>query len=356
MRRKIVSLASINIDEVYHVPHIVKPGETLSSTHRQQNAGGKGANASVAAARAGGHVSIVGKIGKDGLWVRDLLASSGADTDQIIVLDDTATGHAIIQVDKNGENSIVLFPGANYQIDEEDVRKAFAQYGTCDWLLLTSETTGVDEAIRQARAYGMQILWNPAPMPADMVAANRPVDLVDILVVNETELLQLAQQFDNIDLHEGSSERYAKVAQQIMDMFGTRAIVVTLGSEGSVGLVRRASANSHEVHVGSQEKSNSKGEVVVIRMECAPVKKEQIKDTTAAGDTWVGYFAAELARLQNGSPESVGSLASVTPAMVEHAMSFATYASGITVTRLGAFPSIPIRHEVEAFFKSKELP
>ncbi|KAI9482405.1 ribokinase [Coemansia mojavensis] len=336
MQRKIVSLASINIDEVYHVPHIVKPGETLSSMHRQQNAGGKGANASVAAARAGGNVSIVGKIGKDGLWVRDLLASSGANTDQITVLDDTATGHAIIQVDKNGENSIVLFPGANYQINEEDARKAFAQYGTGDWLLLTNETTGVDEAIRQARSCGMQILWNPAPMPANMISANRPVDLVDILVVNETELLHLAQQLDDIDLYEGNDERYAKIAQQIMGLFGTRAIIVTLGSEGSVGLC-------------------NKDEVVVIRMECAPIKKEQIKDTTAAGDTWVGYFAAELARLQNGSPESVGSLASVTPAMVEHAMTLATYASGITVTRPGAFPSIPVRHEVEAFFKRKEL-
>ncbi|KAJ1742145.1 hypothetical protein LPJ68_002187 [Coemansia sp. RSA 1086] len=355
MQRKIVSLASINIDEVYHVPHIVKPGETLSSMHRQQNAGGKGANASVAAARAGGNVSIVGKIGKDGLWVRDLLASSGANTDQITVLDDTATGHAIIQVDKNGENSIVLFPGANYQINEEDARKAFAQYGTGDWLLLTNETTGVDEAIRQARSCGMQILWNPAPMPANMISANRPVDLVDILVVNETELLHLAQQLDDIDLYEGNDERYAKIAQQIMGLFGTRAIIVTLGSEGSVGLVRRASTNPHEVHVGSQAKDCNKDEVVVIRMECAPIKKEQIKDTTAAGDTWVGYFAAELARLQNGSPESVGSLASVTPAMVEHAMTLATYASGITVTRPGAFPSIPVRHEVEAFFKRKEL-
>ncbi|KAJ2170986.1 hypothetical protein EV180_007566, partial [Coemansia sp. RSA 518] len=78
-------------------------------------------------------------------------------------------------------------------------------------------------------------------------------------------------------------------------------------------------------------------------------------DTTAAGDTWVGYFTAELVRLQNASPESVGSLASVTPTMVEHAMTFATFASGITVTRLGAFPSIPERHEVEAFFSSKKI-
>ncbi|KAJ2247476.1 putative ribokinase [Coemansia sp. RSA 475] len=364
MQLKIYSLASINIDEVYHVPHIVKPGETLSSTQRQENAGGKGANASVAAARAGAKVHIVGKIGHDGLWVRDLLSSSGANTDLISVLDDTATGRAIIQVDAHGENSIVLFPGANYKVSKDDACRAFSQCSAGDWLLLTNETTGVADAIAQARACGMQILWNPAPMTADMVSSKQPVDMVDILVLNETELIALARQYDSIGMTEDADEKYTSIGRQVLDRLGIRAIIVTLGSDGSVGLVRRTRVNSHEVLVSSDSGSSSQSvassaksddDIVVIRMGCAPVKKELIKDTTAAGDTWVGYFTAELVRLQNASPESVGSLASVTPTMVEHAMSFATFASGIAVTRLGAFPSIPERHEVEAFFNSKKL-
>ncbi|KAJ2347186.1 hypothetical protein GGF43_004812, partial [Coemansia sp. RSA 2618] len=308
MQQKIYSLASINIDEVYHVPHIVKPGETLTSTQRQENAGGKGANASVAAARAGGRVHIVGKIGHDGLWVRDQLSSSGANTDQVAVLDDTATGRAIIQVDAHGENSIVLFPGANYKINRDDVRKAFAQCGTGDWLLLTNETTGVADAITQAHACGMQILWNPAPMTADLVSSKQPVNLVDILVLNETELFGLARQLDDMDLSEGENG-YISIARQVIDKLGSQAVIVTLGSKGSVGLVRRTKSNTHEIPVSSDSGSSSQSvaseakgsddsDIVLVQMRCAPVKKELIKDTTAAGDTWVGYFAAELVRLQ----------------------------------------------------------
>ncbi|KAJ2808466.1 putative ribokinase [Coemansia guatemalensis] len=364
MLPKIVSIASINIDEVYRVPHIVKPGETISSTGRQQNAGGKGANASVAAARAGGRVHVVGNIGHDGLWVRDLIARSGANVDQITALDDVATGRAIIQVDPSGENSIFLFPGANYCFEAKDARKAFAQCNEGDWLLLTNETTGVADAIIQAHKCGLQILWNPAPMTADMVASKMPVDLVDVLVLNESELLDLARQLDDIDVSKSDSNGYVRVARQVMSVLGSCVIIVTLGSDGSIGLVRRSGNNTHEIPIssnsasqeGASESAINHDSIIEIRMECAPVKKEQIKDTTAAGDTWVGYFAAELAQLQHESPESVGSLATITPTMVEHAMRFATYASGIAVSRFGAAPSIPLRAEVESFLKTKILP
>ncbi|KAJ1812850.1 hypothetical protein LPJ56_003693, partial [Coemansia sp. RSA 2599] len=177
---KIFSFASINIDEVYSVPHIVRPGETLSSTKRQQNAGGKGANASVAAARGGGNVFVVGKVGQDGRWVRDLIGSSGANIDHVAVIPDESTGRAVIQVDAQGENSIVLFPGANHRMTELDARRAFAQSSPGDWLLLTNETTAVAEAIRVAQSRGMRVLWNPAPMADDMVSQGQPVDLVDV--------------------------------------------------------------------------------------------------------------------------------------------------------------------------------
>ncbi|KAJ1718433.1 hypothetical protein LPJ61_006630, partial [Coemansia biformis] len=194
MQPKVVSVASINIDEVYRVPHVVQPGETVSSTGLQRSAGGKGANASVAAARAGAQVYVAGKIGSDGLWVRDVIASAGADVSLVAVLADTPTGRAVIQVDPRGENAIFLFPGANHRLTADDVRQALAQCGPGDWLLLTNETTGVAEAIGHARRCGMQVLWNPTPMPADLVSSGLPLDLPDVLVLNEGELLALARQ------------------------------------------------------------------------------------------------------------------------------------------------------------------
>ncbi|KAJ1800735.1 putative ribokinase [Coemansia sp. RSA 2399] len=367
MDLRVFTFASINIDEVYSVPHIVRPGETISSTERQQNAGGKGANASVAAARAGAQVHIAGLIGKDGLWVRDMLLQTGANVDHVRVLDDASTGRAIIQVDEDGENAIFLFPGANRRLTKADAQRAFAQCTMGDWLLLTNETTAVAEAIAHARSLGMQVLWNPAPMNSRMMDAKELVDMVDVLVLNETELLELAKQIKGVDAEIDSTNKdYTGLARQIIAQVQVRAIIVTLGSEGSVGLVRRARVNSHSILVSSEtssaEASSSSiassgagDDVVEIRMPCAPVPKEEIRDTTGAGDTWVGYFVAELARTQSESPESIGSLATLTPAMVKLAMKFATYASGLAVTKMGAIPSIPERPDVEAFLRTQAL-
>ncbi|KAJ2713547.1 putative ribokinase [Coemansia spiralis] len=349
MQHKIVILASINIDEVYRVPHVVRPGETISSTRLQRNAGGKGANASVAAARAGARVCVVGKIGADGHWVRNVIAGAGADVDLVAVLDDTATGRAVIQVDAAGENAIFLFPGANHKVELADVQPALADCAAGDWLLLTNETTAVAEVISYAHRCGVQVLWNPAPMPADLVSSGMPVELVDVLVLNEAELRALACQLDGLQSAEGN---HADMARHIMARFGTRVVIVTLGRAGSIGLVRRSSDNPHELTEG---RTAASADIAVVHMDCAPVAAEQVKDTTAAGDTWVGYFAAELVRLQSSSAESVGALAALTPAMVERAMQVATYASGITVTREGAIASIPGRAEVDAFLRSQVL-
>ncbi|KAJ2308755.1 hypothetical protein IWW55_000258 [Coemansia sp. RSA 2706] len=360
MQPKIVSLASINIDEVYRVPHIVRPGETLASTGRQQTGGGKGANASVAAARAGGTVHVVGKIGADGRWLRDQLRESGAHVEQITETGDAATGRALIQVDSSGENSIVLSPGANHCIGDEDVRRALAQCGAGDWLMLTNETSGVRAAIELARAARMQVLWNPAPMSQDLVAARMPVELVDVLVVNQSELALLAAQLPGARSSAGDETGCTQTAQAVMRRLGTRVVAVTMGSHGSVAVVRRPAANPHEIPVGdsSSNSSSSSGQseaadLVTIRQPCAPISQAQVIDTTAAGDAWVGYFVAELARRQADSPESVGALAAITPKMVECAMRVATYASAIAVTRRGAFASIPSRLEVDAFIASQ---
>ncbi|KAJ2894540.1 putative ribokinase [Coemansia aciculifera] len=360
MQPRVVSFASINVDEVYSVPRIVRPGETLSSTKRQQNGGGKGANASVAAARAGAPVHVVGKIGSDGLWVRDIIEQAGADVRLVEVLDNTATGRAIIQVDSNGENAIFLFPGANHMLTEADAHRAFAQFAKGDWLLLTNETTAVVEAIIQAQRIGIQVLWNPAPMHDDVSLTRRVVGLVDVLVVNESELLCLAQQLNGGEC----SDDYEALARQVMRELECRVIVATLGSNGCIGLVRRPTTNAHAIPiVGSStdisivscgDDVDDDDDIKVIKMSCSPIRIEQVVDTTAAGDVWVGYFVAELARAQGESPESIGARAALTPAMVDRAMTVATYAAGISVTRMGAVPSIPIREHVDAFVRAKQ--
>ncbi|KAJ1893969.1 putative ribokinase [Kickxella alabastrina] len=359
---KIFSFASINIDEVYSVPHIVRPGETLTSTKRQQHAGGKGTNASIAAARSGhSHVTVIGKIGPDGLWIRTLIESTGANIDHITVLEQTPTGRAIIQVDDAGENAIFLFPGANHMLTQDDARKALAVNSSeGDWLLLTNETTAVVEAMRVAKDAGMQVLWNPAPVDSRVVANG----LVDVLVANESELAEIARQQKGKEADGGGLGDCAKLARQVMLWMGCHVIAVTLGSKGSLGLVRLSRLNTHEIAIHATKDNNSNSDsnssssdndIVEIRMACAPVGKDQVKDTTGAGDTWVGYFAAELARKQGDSPESIGSaVTSLTPSMVEHAMRVATYASGLAVTQMGAVTSIPHRAQVDEFLKTKK--
>ncbi|KAJ2833422.1 putative ribokinase [Coemansia furcata] len=357
MQPKVVSFASINVDEVYSMPRIVRPGETLTATQRRQNAGGKGANASVAAARGGAPVHVVGKIGADGQWVLDIIEQAGANVSLVETLDDAATGRAIIQVDANGENAIFLHPGANHRLTEGDARRALAQFARGDWLLLTNETTAVAEAIALAHAAGVQVLWNPAPMHDDVLLTNSVVGMVDVLVVNESELLRLAQQ-TGCDTGD-----YEAMARRVLRELACRVVVATLGSSGSLALVRRPTANAHAIPIAgsstdisiiSGSSDTDIDDTRVITMGCAPLRIDQVIDTTAAGDTWVGYFVAELARAQAESPESIGATAALTPAMVQRAMTVATHAAGIAVTRMGAVPSIPTRDEVEAFIRSKK--
>ncbi|KAJ2376735.1 putative ribokinase [Coemansia sp. RSA 2607] len=353
MHPTIYSIASINIDEVYSVPHIARAGETLSSTERQQNAGGKGANASIAAARSGAAVHVVGKVGDDGRWLCDLLQSCGAHTEHITVDSSSMTGRAIIQVDAQGENAIVLFPGANQRITGEEVQRALGGARAGDWLMLTNETSAVAEAMEIGRARGMRVLWNPAPMQEN---AGKLARMADVLVVNQTELQGLAS---HLGLEHADD---TEMAERVMQELKLHVLAVTLGASGCLGLVRRPQENAHEIHTADsdvKQQADRRGEhnesVAVICMECAPVGKEHVRDTTGAGDTWVGYFAAELARAQADSPESIGALAELTPMMVEHAMRLATYAAGLAVTRMGAVPSIPERRHVEKFMREKHL-
>ncbi|OMJ28927.1 Ribokinase [Smittium culicis] len=360
---KLIVFGSLNIDEVYTVPHIVKPGETISSSSRVEVAGGKGANSSVAGARAGGKTYLLANSGTDGQWVVDTVKASGVYTlSGVLVSDDLQTGRAIIQVSKEGENSIFLFPGANHRFDLGRVQSSLEDIGVSrgDYFISANETNFVFESIAlAAEKFGAIVVYNPAPMPTqttdEFVAA---LSHVSILVVNETELVSLCEMtLATAGQNDGSavavseaiaSSNYTLLADYVFSMYSTKLIVVTQGSAGvSARLAFGASAKSH-VHV-----------------PISPVSADRVVDTTAAGDTFIGYFSASLAETDIGSrylaqpaaslPTNDNFSASIVHA-VEQCMKRASYASGITVTGKGAIPSIPHKSQVDQFLATNVLP
>ncbi len=240
----IYNLGSINIDHVYRVPHLPAPGETLTSSDFTSGLGGKGANQSIAVRRAGGDVHHIGAVGPEGDWAVEGLRAADVDVSAVATLD-TPTGHAIINVDDDGENAIVLFPGANRAISEAMIEAALDGAGDGDWLLLQNETNLGVYAAQTARTKGMRVAYSAAPFDADAVAEILP--LTDLLAVNEIEAAQLSRTLGKISVP---------------------LLLVTKGDAGAV------------LH-GDPETS-------------APAFKVTPVDTTGAGDTFLGYFMAGL--------------------------------------------------------------
>lgn len=290
----ILNFGSCNIDNVYAVPHIVAPGETISATGLSTFAGGKGLNQSVALARAGGVVCHAGCIGADGLFLKEMLLSCGVDVSYLREVDGK-TGHAIIMVDEHGQNSIIVCGGANQDITDRQITETLSHFEAGDIVVLQNEINGLDKIIRQAHAKGMKIVLNPSPIRPNLEEI--PLDYVWLLVANQTELAQLSGE-DDVD--KGVRKLMAKAPQT--------NILVTLGTDGCV--------------------LYSEGEVY--RQSAFMV---EAKDTTAAGDTFTGYVVSCLAKGMD-KPS---------------ALRYASMASAICVTREGAAPSIPTMHEVEAF-------
>ncbi len=291
MMGTILNFGSVNIDHVYSVPHFVRPGETLASTAYKVFSGGKGFNQSTALARAGAKVAHAGKIGADGAWLRDALAKDGADVSLLESCGDP-TGHAVIQVDESGQNCIIIYGGANRAITPADAESVLSHFDEGDTLLVQNETSSIPEMMRAAHARGLSIAFNPAPMGPEV--AGYPLDLVDLFIVNEVEAAGLA----------GFPAGAAKVPGAILDAlratFPRAGILLTLGAAGSVADIR--------------------GERIAVQ-----ARKVEAVDTTAAGDTYIGYF---LAAIQRG-------------AAIREAMADATEAAAVCVTRPGAAPSIP---------------
>ena len=291
---KICSFGSLNLDHIYRVGEIVRPAETISSLGTQDVCGGKGLNQSVAMARAGAKVWHAGNVGQDeaGQVLEAALRAEQIDTSLIRRLP-VPSGHAIIQINAQGENAIIVFGGANQQVTQEQIDAVFAQFEPGDLLVLQNEVNCLPEIIRAAHARGMKIALNPSPITAAL--AQIPIELCDILFVNEIEAGQLC------DTEKASLE-------QLAARFPHAMLVYTMGSRGA-----SVYADGKTYHQDA------------IRVKAV--------DTTGAGDTFTGYFLAAIG-------EGMG---------IEDALLLATKAAAIGVTRPGASVSIPARAEVEAW-------
>ncbi|WP_208347130.1 ribokinase [Pseudaestuariivita rosea] len=286
----IYNLGSINIDHFYQVPHLVKPGETLAAESYHVGLGGKGTNQSVAAARAASQVLHIGSIGHDAIWIKDRMTQYGVDVSHVRETD-TPTGHAIIQVDDAGENSITIFAGANANQSTQHIKRALDTAGSDDTLLLQNETSHQVEAAQIALERGMRVIYSAAPFDADSVMAVLP--FVTMLAVNRIEMQQLTDQFQQID-----------VPQKL----------VTLGSDGAYWTDNKTKIN-------------------------APAFKVKAVDTTGAGDTFLGFFAASL---DQGKP-------------VQEALRIASAAGALMVTKEGTADAIPSIDDVSVFLSETDM-
>ena len=190
MDTRILNYGSLNIDYVYKIPHFVRPGETLSSASLETFSGGKGANQTTALAKAGALVSHAGKVGSEGVWLKEKLEKDKVDV-SFIQESSTNNGHACIQVDEKGQNAIILFAGANKEITKDEIDATLKHFEKGDYLLLQNEINHVDYLIEQGHKKGLRVCLNPAPMSKEVLSY--PLKLVDILIVNETEAKALAQ-------------------------------------------------------------------------------------------------------------------------------------------------------------------
>ncbi len=288
----IYNLGSINADHFYRVPRLPRPGETVSAAAYHRGLGGKGANQSVAAARAGARVIHIGAVGRDGDWAIQALAAFGVNTEHVARLD-MPTGHAIINVDDAGENAIVIFSAANMAQDKGRIRAALSEAGPNDFCILQNETNLVRYAAEIAQNKGMRVVYSASPFDAEKVREVLPH--VDTLVVNEVEAGQLADALGVATTHLPVSE-----------------VVVTRGARGAA-----YGAAGIEIELPA--------------FEVAPV------DTTGAGDTWLGFFVA-------GRDAGMG---------VKGAMKFALAGAALQVTRPGTAEAIPDLGEVKEFLEER---
>jgi ribokinase len=284
----VYNLGSINADLFYRVPHLIAPGETLASTEHSRGLGGKGANMSVAIARAAARAVHIGAVGADGRWAVERLLEYGVDTRNIVELD-VPTGHAVIMVDDHGENAILLYPGANRALTETHIASALQAATDLDSFVFQNETSVQIEGAKLASAKGMRVVYAAAPFDAQAVEAVLP--MLDILVMNAVEAQQLTEAL-------GTS----------LAQLPVRDVIVTLGGDGCRW-------------INTDDDTDRTFPAIPV----TPV------DTTGAGDTFTGFLVAGLDR---GLP-------------MEQAISLGQQAGAIMVTRHGTADVIPDLKDIE---------
>jgi len=289
--RKILNFGSLNIDYVYRLEHIVNPGETITSLGLEVFPGGKGLNQSVALARAGAKVYHAGHIGEDGDFLKEICSRSGVNVDYVKQIA-VRTGNAIIQVAENGQNAILLFAGANRENTKEYVDEILSWFKKGDVLLLQNEVNLTDYMVDSANAKGMLVILNPSPYDERLECCD--LSKVNVFIMNEIEGAQIT-----------GEEKPEEILKVMYKKYPGSEVVLTLGDKGSI--------YSNGEHTYTQEAISVKA-----------------VDTTAAGDTFTGYYIAGM--LERMSKKE--------------ALELAAKASAIAVSRNGASSSIPMRCEV----------
>lgn len=297
---KVLCFGSLNIDYTYKVEHFVKKGETLSSDSLSVFSGGKGLNQSIALSKAGAEVYHAGAVGEDGGFLLKQLEDAGVNTDCVAVLADVRSGNAIIQNDREGDNCILLYGGANQAITKEQVDAVMQKFQKGDFIVLQNEINELGYIMECAKKVGMKIVLNPSPMNEKILEL--PLEYVDYFMLNEIEAAQI------LGIRDADENIGAKLAEALRERFPESAIVLTMGGAGSIYMDVK--------------------ETVPQSVYCV-----QAVDTTAAGDTFTGFFISGVIRGME----------------IKDAMNLASKAAAIAVTRYGAAPSIPVLKEVEEF-------
>jgi len=299
--KKIVVVGSCNTDMVIKVAHLPLPGETIIGHDFMTNQGGKGANQAVAVARMGGETLFIARLGEDsfGRQSLSLLKEEGIDTRFVKLTEGASTGVALIPVDEKGENSIIVASGANVLLSEDDINVAETEICKAQMLLMQLETPVKTLlcAAEMAHQHGVTVILNPAPFPQEPLSAEL-LRNVDVIIPNETE----AAAMSGVEVKDADSA--LRAIRKIREL-GVKQVIITAGGSGAY--------------------TEEKGKLINV-----PAFKRQVVDTTAAGDTFCGAFCVALSRNYEYSD----------------AIRLANKAASISVTRMGAWHSIPSAIEV----------
>lgn len=289
---KVLVFGSLNIDFIYKLEHIVMPNETIKSTTCEVSSGGKGLNQAMAFAKTGLPVYIASNLGKNGQVLADTLSSGNVDISLLNHVDEDS-GEAIIQVDENGNNAIIVCGNCNEHITEEYIESVFSHFEKGDILVIQNEINNLDLIINTAKDKGIKLVFNPSPF--NHVIKTLPMNKIDYLFINEVEGKQLT-----------GFEDEKSIVKHILKDYQDMKIVLTLGERGAV----YADKNEYIYE---------------------PAKKVEVVDTVGAGDTFTGYF---IYGVESGKT-------------IKESLQMAAIASSIVIGRHGAGNSIPTLNEVE---------